>query len=76
MPNKNYDFKVLLKNTQKTSRQPATKQILNRNCLFQFSEICLITLKSLFSVICGGAFINLTKQQVHERQNQRGQMKR
>lgn len=71
MLNMNYNFKVLLKNTPKTSRQLSTKQPLKRNYLFQFSEICLITLKSLFAVICGCAFINLPKQQVHERKNQR-----
>lgn len=50
-----------------TKNQPATKQLLKRNNLFQFSKICLITLKSLFAVICGSAFINLAKQQVHKR---------
>lgn len=55
-----------------TKKQPTTKQLLKRNTLFQFSEISLITLKSLFAVICGSAFINLAKQQVHEWKNQRG----
>lgn len=77
MPRMNYNFKVLFKNTQKTSRQPSPKQHLKRNYLFHnkntdFSEICLITLKSLFAGICGVAFVNLAKQQVHERKNQRG----
>lgn len=70
MLNMNYDFKVLLKNIQETSRQPSIKQLLKRSYLLQFSEICLITLKSLFAVICGWAFINLAKQQVCERKNQ------
>lgn len=39
-----------------TKNQPATKQLLKRNNLLQFSKICPITLKYLIAVIYGSAF--------------------